>query len=41
MTIFIDGFLFGLGISLALLCGLPFLFLMAFVMHEIEKRWMR
>lgn len=38
---FLDGFIFGLGLWLALMCVLPVLALVAFVLHEIEKRWMR
>ena len=41
MTTFIDGFLFGLGFWLALVVVLPVISLVAFMLHEIEKRWKR
>ena len=41
MTTFTDGFIFGLGISVGILSMMPLLLLVAFAMHEIEKRWKR
>ena len=41
MTDFLNGLLFGFGMLTALVFGLPVLSLMAFMLHEIEKRWKR
>lgn len=41
MTTFLDGFMFGLGVGVGILIMMPLLFLADFVMHEIEKRWMK